>query len=58
MNEDDVVVGVGNTTNCPYMSRRRDCDGDWDNYCCTSQPCPYKHDVRDCDGDWISMCRR
>lgn len=56
MGESDVVLGIEDTTNCFYMSRRKDCDGDWDNYCNTSKPCPYKRRVRDCDGDWIFMC--
>ena len=59
MGEEDCTVSIGHTRECPYMSSRRDCDGDWDNYCCSSgdYSCPYKHNVRDCDGDTITMCR-
>ena len=44
---------------CEYKSRKRDCDGDWDNYCHNwSNDCPYKEQVRDCDGDIIQLCRQ
>ncbi len=44
---------------CPYLSWRRDCDGDWNKYCCGySVQCGYKRRVRDCDGDIIEMCSK
>ena len=44
---------------CDYESKKRDCDGDWDNYCHNwNGVCPYKKIVRDCDGDVILLCRK
>lgn len=43
---------------CSYCSRKRDCDGDYDNYCMSDDSCKHKRNVRDCDGDIISLCRR
>ena len=44
---------------CPYLSWRKDCDGDWNKYCCGyGIQCGYKRRVRDCDGDIIEMCSR
>ena len=54
----DEEVGSVNA-GCPYLSWRRDCDGDWDKYCCDySIQCGYKRRVRDCDGDIIEMCSK
>lgn len=44
--------------NCPYLSNRRDCDGDVQCYCTssTSHYCIYKSVVRDCDGTFVALC--
>ncbi len=60
---DDGYISTDSTSdsrreNCPYMTEKRDCDGDWDTWCIQpSGNCPYKRDMRDCDGDQISLCR-
>lgn len=46
-----------NVNKCPYLSYRKDCDGDYDAYCTKSGSCPYQMNVKDCDGDIVVLCR-
>ena len=57
MGEDDIDVGYNNNSTCPYLSRRRDCDGDVERYCTKCEPCKHQVILIDCDGDAIKMCR-
>lgn len=41
---------------CEHMLCRVDCDGDWEDYCCSDEECRYKNYVKDCDRSWIAMC--
>ena len=52
---EDINEKVTTRKTCSYCSRRRDCDGDWGNYCCAPDDykCGQKNFVRDCDGDTI-----
>lgn len=62
MGEDDVLEtdsSPSKNSGCRYQSRRRDCDGDWDNYCTNyGEKCPYKKCVRDVDRDIVELCRK
>lgn len=58
---DDIFYEPPNSSyggSCPYVSYKRDCDGDYQAYCCGNTSCPYCVFKRDCDGDSVAMCNK
>ena len=60
MGEDEREGWVGpQHNNCPWLSNRRDCDGDIQAYCTSgTNSCMYRSVVRDCDGTFIAICMK